>query len=886
MKCSLPSSVLTLTAMFLVMFSGVTSTPDAVAQLNDKGLNTFGLGIGLEDSGSEPSEDASPRVTASLRSVGTDNVELDVTVTVPDGYYLYSMQAPFGIPTTIRLEKGSALTPQGPWRPDHEPRVVIEDGLTLEKHIGGATWTRRYSVEPGTDQAALTVSGTVTGQYCSKPENGGVCIEIDPPIEFTAAVAGSAGTPGEVDSPEPPEVTDASQSTSVPSSASATSSLRMQHVVTTTMGGQEVTPVQFEVRLSPDKPAVGDEVQLEIQVQLADGWHIYALDQPSFDDGGRGVPSEIIVDSVSGLEPLEKQFAPTIHPEITHPLEDVTNHEHHGSFSWIRRFRATSTEVGAGGSVVFQVCNTGNCLNPDSFEFSLGKVSPTAATPSVAGVDSPETPETVDANAGGGHHGGLIAFIVAAMASGFLSLLTPCVFPMIPVTASFFLKQSEKQHSSVLPLAITYCLSIIATFVILGVCVSLAFGPTAVNELANNKWMNLIFAGVFLLFGLSLMGMFELRMPSWLLTWSARREATGGYVGVFFMAITFTLVSFTCTFAFVGQILVWSAQGEVLWPVIGMLAFSVAFASPFLLLALFPSMLKKLPKSGGWMNTVKVTMGLVELAFVLKFLSVADIGFSPDGTPFILDRTGWLMSEIALALITGAYLLGFFRMSHDMEVKGISALRCLFAASFIGLGLYIAAGTFAPKAPKGWLWGMIDAFAPPDFEISTDGGVPKSSHNGLDFYLEYDAAVAEAQEGWDLLFVDFTGTNCINCRKMEREVLAKDDVHVLLSGMVRAQLYQDSVPGIADREHAAAIIAQNNELQKSLTNEASLPVYAILTPDGKTVLSKLSGYDPSAPRFVAFMQDAIQQWEQMNKPTQQDTRTPQDGSHPTVISSK
>ena len=262
---------------------------------------------------------------------------------------------------------------------------------------------------------------------------------------------------------------------------------------------------------------------------------------------------------------------------------------------------------------------------------------------------------------------GLVLFLVSAAGFGFLALLTPCVFPMVPITISFFLKQAEKGHHRPSTLATIYCGGIIATFTGLGLLMAALFEATSLNRLANNPWLNLVLAGVIVLFGISMLGVFEIRVPSWLLTWSAGKEQKGGIIGTLFMALTFTLVSFTCTFAFAGLLLVMASKGEVLWPVLGMLAFSAAFSFPFFLLALFPSFLKKLPKSGGWMNTIKVTMGFIEIGAALKFLSVADTSWF--GQPMYLTYNVVMIGWLVMATAMGLYLLGLFRMPHDMPAK-------------------------------------------------------------------------------------------------------------------------------------------------------------------------------------------------------------------------
>ncbi len=458
---------------------------------------------------------------------------------------------------------------------------------------------------------------------------------------------------------------------------------------------------------------------------------------------------------------------------------------------------------------------------------------------------------------------GFLAFVVTAAAAGFLALLTPCVFPMIPVTVAFFLKQEEKRAGSSIKLAVIYSLSIICAFTILGLVVAGIFGPASLNTLANNKWLNLFFAGLFLVFSLMLLGVFEIQIPSSLLTWTSKREATGGVIGVIFMALTFTLVSFTCTFAFVGSLLAWAAKGQVFWPVVGMLAFSAAFASPFFLLALFPSMLKRLPRSGGWMNDVKVTMGIVELALVAKFLSVADIGFSVGSIPVFITYTGFLVSWIILAVITGVYLLGLFRKPTGPASLTVKIVKNLSGLTFLVFACYVAAGVFVREMPLAFIWDNVAAFAPPNVVVkNTDTMGFVISHHEMDYALEFEKATAAAESEQRPMFIDFTGVNCVNCRKMERSVLVDKAVLERLHQLVRAQLYTDLVPGIRDKAFAEQIIMQNQELQNELVGDFTLPFYAVVSADGKEVLASFQGLDRSGGEdFVKFLDAGLKSWE-------------------------
>ena len=582
-----------------------------------------------------------------------------------------------------------------------------------------------------------------------------------------------------------------------------------------------------------------------------------------------GTPTTIELTTISGLKETGPDFKPSVEPRTERPLDDIVQRVHFDEVTWSRRLTLTEPAAELGGSVTFQMCSNGTCLPPTIAEFELtltaGKPGSDPGEPLVPKAGNGDAQAADDQNPA--NKEGFFTFVLGAVVAGFVALLTPCVFPMIPVTVAFFLKQEEKKQGSSVRLAIIYSLSIVAAFTIIGLIVTVVYGPTSLNALANNKWLNLFFAALFLLFALILLGVIEFQIPSGLLTWTSKREAAGGIVGVVFMALTFTLVSFTCTFAFVGSLLAWAANGDVFWPVIGMLAFSAAFASPFFLLALFPSLLKRLPKSGGWMNDIKVTMGIIELALVAKFLSVSDIGFSADHIPVFITYNNFMVSWIVLSAVSGIYLLGLFRRQMGPVSSTVKAVRNAFAVLFLLLAGYITAGMFVHSMPLKPLWYNVVSFAPPDVHVrNTDELGYVISHHKMDYALDFEKAIASAEDEDRPLFVDFTGVNCVNCRKMERSVMIDDAVMQQLEKLVRAQLYTDFVPGIRDAQLSARLSGMNKKLQETLVNDSSLPLYAVVSADGKKVLSVFIGLDPSGGKdFLDFLHAGLSRWEELKK---------------------
>jgi thiol:disulfide interchange protein DsbD len=835
------------------------------AQTSDKvsgGLDFAPLTFG------EPSaaNDVDVDVTAALKKIDDQTAELQVTMTLPDGYYTYSMSPAFGGGTKIKLTGLGELKEEGDWKADHEPKSVLDEALgqTVEKFFSKVTWSKTLK---GSLAGDVSVSGQLTGQYCGSGENGipGECRPIRN-RKFSATLTSATAE-------TKPATTEAPAATAASNAESSESSDKNPVTLTPKIGGGKAAKtglIEFEIGLTPKNAAVGQEVTLSIKATVKEPYHTFALDQ---DPEMAGVPTTIEIDNSVGLEAIGDDFVPSAEPQVeTH--DEFVQRVHYGEITWTRKYVVSDTKVAITGNVRFQLCRETTCLPPTkaAFEVTMTSGSESEKPPLVTDAGGPnrsESGQVTPAASGSSDKGlakdGLVAFVLTAIGAGFVALLTPCVFPMIPVTVAFFLKQEEKKAGSSLKLAVVYCLSIIGAFTILGLLAAIVFGPTALTNLANNPWLNLGFAGLFLFFGIMLLGVFEIQIPYWLLSWSSSRESAGGMIGIVFMALTFTLVSFTCTFAFVGSLLVAATRGDYLWPVIGMLGFSTAFASPFFVLALFPKMLKRLPKSGGWMNDVKVVIGLVEIAAVVKFLSVSDIGFSVGQIPVYLTYDVFLWLWIAIGLITGIYLLGFFRKPKPAfsAIRGISALAFLLFSGRLIAGLY---STGLPADP---IWNLVAAFAPPDVEVRKTADLGYViAHHKLDFAMEFERAVSVATKDQQPLFLDFTGVNCVNCRQMERTVMIEENVVAAMKKMVRAQLYTDLVPGITDVELREKLLLLNQELQSELTGDVALPSYAVVSADGKKVLAYFSGLDSSGgEKFLEFLNAGLERWESMKPET-------------------
>ena len=432
---------------------------------------------------------------------------------------------------------------------------------------------------------------------------------------------------------------------------------------------------------------------------------------------------------------------------------------------------------------------------------------------------------------------GLFSFIIFALGMGFLALLTPCVFPMIPITVSFFTKMGEKENSSPIFSAIIYTIGIIVIFTGLGLILALTLGATGANQIASNPWVNLFIAALFVYFAFSLFGQYEIQLPSAFRQFSAQQENRGGVLGILFMALTFTLTSFTCTVQFVGLLLVAASQGEFFWPIIGMITFSTAFASPFFLLALFPQYLAKLPQSGGWLNSVKVVMGFLELGAAMKFLSNADLVWQWG----IFTKQVVLSVWIVISIMMGLYLLGKIKLPHDSEIKFISVPRLTLSIIFISFGLYLSAGLFGNS-----IHGLIDSYLPPEINIIDSNNKKSADMIHSNWLNDFEEGLSLAKNTNMPLFIDFTGYTCTNCRWMETNVFVDPNVKELFDQFVLVQLFTDGGPKYRE----------NQKMEVERFGTSALPFYVVLSPDNEE-LDRFHGMDPDVGKFIAFLENAL-----------------------------
>ena len=660
--------------------------------------------------------------------------------------------------------------------------------------------------------------------------------------------------------------------------------------LTICVGAQGLNPIKFSAKADPAQVRPGQKTRITLTATIDPSWHLYSLTQPP----GGPRPTRITIDEASPvvLVGAPRQPKPRVAPDPNfstpgQPPFLTETFENKVDFSLDVEVSPTAA---AGTTRVilkvnFQACDDHQCLPPrtrpveaelvisgnaaaggavsrggdpllsilnsanqagkaDSGDAELPgsqPVSPASAAAPLATPAEMAAPAAESGNAAGerrdGRDRGLLGYILFAMGVGFLSLLTPCVFPMIPITVSFFTKKDERSTGEAVKQAVVYCLGIILTFTGLGLALTFIAGPAGINRVAASPWMNIFLTTLFVVFALNLFGLFEIQIPSRLLTRLDQKTRSGTTVATLLMGLTFTLTSFTCTAAFVGTVLVAVTQGEWFWPAVGMLSFSTAFALPFFLLALFPKYLQSLPQSGGWLNSVKVVMGFLELGAAFKFLSNVDLvwGWNTISRPLVL--AAW----IAICVVAALYLLGKFLLPHDSPVARLGVGRMLAATFFLGLAFYFLTGLFGGNL------GEWEAMLPPPRETTTLQRSGESSGAGAtattNWIEDYDEALAVAAREKRPLFINFTGVTCTNCRWMESNMFTQPEVQRELAGLVRVELY-------TDRETPAD--ERNGQLQAEKFQTVALPLYAIVDPSGKT-LASFAGLTRDKTEFVSFI---------------------------------
>jgi thiol:disulfide interchange protein DsbD len=639
---------------------------------------------------------------------------------------------------------------------------------------------------------------------------------------------------------------------------------------------QVLRPNEWDFELSTYEFKAGDEIDLIFKATIDTGWHLYSSD---FDPELGPMVTEFIFEANESFELVGGIRA--INPEKAY---DEIFEGDYTYFNGTGEFRQTikilTDELSFTGVINYQVCTDidGRCIpfedDFSSTDFGL-KAVPKASKAEISSEETQYQPEERPEDKS------LWGFMMFAFLSGLVALLTPCVFPMIPMTVTFFLKENENGSNGVRK-AVIFGVSIVLIFTVLGMLTAVLFGAETLNQLATHWFPNILVFLIFFVFALSFLGLFEINLPSAFVNKMDRQSDRGGLTGVFFMAFTLALVSFSCTFPIVGSVLVLSTQGQFIKPILGMLAFSMAFALPFTLFAIFPDWLKKMPKSGGWLNSVKVVLGLLELALGLKFLSIADQAYHWG----ILDREVYLALWIVIFAVLGFYLLGKIRLPGDSPMEKLGVGRLITAIITLSFVLYLIPGMWG--APLKALAGYLPPISSQDFNMSALGpGVasldksticenPKYADllhfpHGLQGYFDFEQAIACARDQNKPLFIDFTGHGCVNCREMEARVwsdpavlqrLADNFVLVALYVDDRTKLPEDDwYTSTYDNKVKKTIGKQNADFQITRYNTNAQPYYVILDKDENVVIQPRA-YDLSIEGFVQFLDEARRRYDE------------------------
>jgi thiol:disulfide interchange protein len=672
---------------------------------------------------------------------------------------------------------------------------------------------------------------------------------------------------------------------------------------------QIISPPKWKISIDKESLTVGEEATLVFEAQIPIGWYIYAND---FDPKLGPILATLKLDKQESYE-LKGDFkaidSKTKYEDIWEG--DVKYFIGKGRFEQAFVPKTTSGKIS--GTLEYQMCSdvTGQCVNYDEdieidFQASEPVITPVPVESTIQTLDTVSSSETDTADSPFGiqenevdepvanssspieivqvqENESLWGFMVLAFLAGLAALLTPCVFPMIPMTVSFFTGRASSKSIGIRN-AIIYGFSIIAIYTIAGTAVAAIQGPEFANWLATHWLPNLFFFGIFIFFALAFLGLFEITLPSGFVNKIDEKAEKGGLTGIFFMAFTLVLVSFSCTGPIVGSILISSAGGELLKPILGMFAFSLAFAIPFTLFAIFPEWMNRLPKSGGWLNSVKVVLGFLELALAFKFLSIADLVYHWG----ILDRDIFLIIWIVIFSGLGLYLLGKIRLPHDSAIDTIGVPRLLLALVTFMFVLYMIPGLFG--APLKYLSGYLPPMSTQQFKMTGSlsmieagenilgepvkyADIPLEIPHEIQGFFDYEQAMRAAKKANKPLLIDFTGHGCVNCRKMEENVWVDPQVlKRLREDFVMVALYIDERLELPESEWYTSeydgkikktLGKQNADFQITRFQNNAQPYYVILDHN-ENLLAQPKGYDTDIQAFVEFLDGAKEEFTARN----------------------
>lgn len=776
--------------------------------------------------------------TFSVKERGDDFAILSLKATIEDTWHVYATELPSDegpIATSFSFEKGSNYKLDGEFiEPPYITKFDPNFDMDLNFHDGEVEFLQRIKVKP---EDAVVVKGMLTYMTCNDER----CL---PPEDIDFAINVPAANSSSVDS----DLESAGLSLGNPSTTGVSGILE---------------PVKWAFNLEEK----GDNRYVFVaRAEIDDNWHLYSQNLENLDGP---LPTEFIFEQVDGLKMIGGVEEPEPNTEYDPVFEMVLSY-FDGSVEFRQEFEDTGELVALIGSVGYMACDNQRCIFPDPEEFSLtlpGKKAVVEVAP-VSTKDS--TPDR-----------SLLGIFIIAFIGGFAALLTPCVFPMIPMTVSFFTKQSKTRAKGVTN-AFIYALSIIVIYVLLGFGVTVVFGADALNAMSTNVWFNIAFFVLFVVFAISFFGAFEITLPSSFINKVDRNADRGGLIGIFFMAFTLALVSFSCTGPIIGTLLVEAAYiGGTSGPLVGMFGFSLALALPFGLFAAFPGWLNSLPQSGGWLNSVKVVLGFLELALAFKFLSNADLVLQKE----IITREVFIAVWIGIFTIMAFYLFGAFRLPNDSKMEKLSVGRMLFGVVTVVFVIYLIPG----------MWGaplkIISGFPPPmhysesgaGFGLGGGGAASASNDvlppnasttvHGLMAFKDYDAGLAYAREVNKPVLLDFTGHACVNCRKMEEQVWSEPEVlNRLRNEVVLISLYVDDKRPLPEAEQIEVTLGSRtrtlktignkwSHFQASRYNSNSQPLYVLMAHDEGSLVEP-TAYNLNVDNYVNWLDSGIKAYKQ------------------------
>ncbi|PNE29446.1 thiol:disulfide interchange protein [Tannerella sp. oral taxon 808] len=684
-------------------------------------------------------------------------------------------------------------------------------------------------------------------------------------------------------------------------------------LIAASVQAQILTPVKWKINLEDSEEA---EKNLTFTATINRGWHVYDMNLPK----GGPISTSIKYEKLKGAELVGKPTA-SVKPTVTRDEASYPGIElrwYSGTVTFTQKIRVTDPKAfKLVGEVEFMACNDESCLPPETESFAFDRkhvkrtkqaAEPTGDTGITDDADADNADVTTDDSSADASqtndlvrtpHGASqsttpkgmltdrpewwtpviddmksfgdatiaaadtswIYIFLAGFLGGLIALLTPCVWPMIPMTVSFFLKRSKTRRKAIGD-ALIYGGSIIIIYVAMGLLITGLFGASALNDLSTNAVFNILFFALLVLFAVSFFGAFELVLPSsWTNRMDSKADTTSGILSIFFMAFTLVLVSFSCTGPIIGTLLVEAAsQGKAVGPAIGMFGFALALAIPFALFAVFPNMLQNMPKSGGWLNSVKVVLGFLELALALKFLSVADLAYGWR----LLDREVFIVLWIVIFALLGFYLLGKIRFSHDSELRHVSVPRLFMAIVSLAFAVYMIPG----------LWGAplkaVSAFAPPLY--TQDFNLYKDEVHAV--FEDYEAGMTYARRVKKPVLIDFSGYGCVNCRKMEAAVWTDarvkkllEEKYVLITLMVddKTKLPAPLTITENDKERRLKTIGDKwSYLQRSKFGANAQPFYVILDNEGRP-LAPSYAFDEDPAKYVRFLEDGLTRYKQQRE---------------------